>query len=70
MRSVLLGAYFADDPDKRHAFVRASARLTHVDPRAEIAALRKQMPSLFDLPRRPLQKPVPRLGVQRRRTKR
>lgn len=38
MRSAILGVYFADDPDKRRAFVRASTRLTHVDPRAEAAA--------------------------------
>jgi ADP-ribosyl-[dinitrogen reductase] hydrolase len=38
MRSAILGAYFADNPDKRRAFVRASTRLTHVDPRAETAA--------------------------------
>ncbi len=37
-RSVILGAYFADDPDQRRAFVRAATRLTHLDPRAEVAA--------------------------------
>lgn len=38
MRSAVLGAYFADDPEKRRKFVRASTRLTHLDPRAETAA--------------------------------
>lgn len=38
MRSAILGVYFADDPVKRRAFVRAATRLTHVDPRAEVAA--------------------------------
>ncbi len=38
MRSALLGVYFADAPDLRHRYVRASARLTHHDPRAAIAA--------------------------------
>jgi ADP-ribosyl-[dinitrogen reductase] hydrolase len=38
MRSAIIGAYFADDPDKRRAFVSAATRLTHTDPKAETAA--------------------------------
>jgi ADP-ribosyl-[dinitrogen reductase] hydrolase len=38
MRSALLGVYFAESPEQRREFVRASAHLTHRDPRAEIAA--------------------------------
>jgi len=39
MRSAVIGAFFADDPARRREFVSASTRLTHRDPRAEIAAL-------------------------------
>lgn len=39
MRSAIIGAYFADDPAKRRAFVSASTRLTHTDPKAVTAAL-------------------------------
>jgi ADP-ribosylglycohydrolase len=39
MRSAIIGAYFATDPGKRRAFVSASTRFTHTDPRAETAAL-------------------------------
>lgn len=39
MRSAILGAVFADQPEQRRAFVRASTRLTHLDPRAETASL-------------------------------
>jgi ADP-ribosylglycohydrolase len=39
MRSAIIGAYFADDLDKRRAFVSAATRLTHTDPKAETAAL-------------------------------
>ena len=38
MRSAVLGAYFADDEERRRRFVTASTRLTHIDPRAETAA--------------------------------
>jgi len=38
MRSAILGAVFAEDEVRRREFVRASTRLTHLDPRAEIAA--------------------------------
>jgi ADP-ribosylglycohydrolase len=38
MRSAVLGVFFADHPERRRAFVRASTELTHRDPRAEIAA--------------------------------
>jgi ADP-ribosyl-[dinitrogen reductase] hydrolase len=38
MRSPILGAYFADAPDSRRAYVGAATRLTHTDPRAAIAA--------------------------------
>lgn len=39
MRSAVIGAAFANDEPKRREFVAASTRLTHTDPRAEIAAL-------------------------------
>ena len=39
MRSALLGVFFADAPESRRQFVRASTELTHTDPRAETAAL-------------------------------
>ena len=39
MRSAVIGAYFAGDPAKRRAFVSASTRLTHTDPKAVTAAL-------------------------------
>jgi len=39
MRSAIIGAYFAGNPEKIAGFVRASTRLTHTDPKAEIAAL-------------------------------
>jgi ADP-ribosylglycohydrolase len=38
MRSALLGAYFARHPDLRTAYVAACTRVTHTDPRAEVAA--------------------------------
>ena len=38
MRTALLGVYLGDDPDRLRAFVRASTRLTHTDPRAEHGA--------------------------------
>ena len=38
MRSALLGVCFGDDPARLAALVRASARLTHTDPRAEVGA--------------------------------
>lgn len=38
MRSAIIGLYFADDVDRRREFVSASTRLTHTDPRAEVAA--------------------------------
>ena len=39
MRSAIIGSFFANDPDQRREFVRAATRITHTDPRAEIAAL-------------------------------
>jgi len=39
MRSALLGVYFAQDPNRRAEFVRAGTRITHSDPKAEVAAL-------------------------------
>jgi len=39
MRSAILGVYFADDSARLRRFVRAGTRLTHLDPRAETAAL-------------------------------
>lgn len=38
MRSAILGAYFFDDSAKRKEFVSAATRLTHTDPKAEVAA--------------------------------
>lgn len=38
MRSAIIGAYFYDEPELRRAFVSASTRLTHTDPKAETAA--------------------------------
>ena len=39
MRSAIIGAYFFDEPAKRKEFVSAATRLTHTDPKAEVAAL-------------------------------
>ncbi len=39
MRSAIVGAVFAGEPEKRRELVRASTRLTHLDPKAETAAL-------------------------------
>jgi len=39
MRSALLGVCHGDDPERLRPLVRASARLTHTDPRAEMGAL-------------------------------
>lgn len=39
MRSALLGVYFCDDERQLHSFVRASAEITHRDPRAATAAI-------------------------------
>jgi ADP-ribosylglycohydrolase len=39
MRSAILGAFFADNSEKRHKFVLASSRLTHRGWQAETAAL-------------------------------
>ncbi len=38
MRSAILGVYFASDENRRQSFVRVCTRITHTDPRAEIAA--------------------------------
>lgn len=39
MRSAIIGAFYATGTGHRHKFVRASTRLTHLDPRAETAAV-------------------------------
>lgn len=39
MRSAIIGAYFADDPERRRTFVSASPRLTHRGWQGETAAL-------------------------------
>lgn len=39
MRSAIIGAYFANDESRRRAYVSASTRITHIDPKAETAAL-------------------------------
>src|SRR5262245_5586296 len=36
MRAALIGACLANDPEKITNFIRASTRLTHTDPRAEV----------------------------------
>src|SRR5262249_11838055 len=38
MRAALLGVCLGDDPERLRAFVRASSRLTHTDPRAELGS--------------------------------
>jgi ADP-ribosylglycohydrolase len=38
MRSAIIGVYFNDSPSKRREFVRAATRITHTDPKAEVAA--------------------------------
>ncbi|MGC4015603.1 MAG: ADP-ribosylglycohydrolase family protein [Luteolibacter sp.] len=38
MRAPIIGAWFARDAEKRRDFIRRSTRITHTDPRAEIAA--------------------------------
>lgn len=39
MRSAIIGIFFAHDLEKIREYVKASTRLTHTDPKAEIAAL-------------------------------
>lgn len=39
MRSAIIGAFFADEPERRREFVNASSRLTHQSWQAETAAL-------------------------------
>lgn len=39
MRAPIIGAFFANDPKRMTDFVRASTRITHTDPRAEVGAL-------------------------------
>lgn len=39
MRSAIIGAFFYNEREHRRAFVSASTRLTHTDPKAETAAL-------------------------------
>ena len=39
MRSAIIGAYFADQPQQRREFVSGATKLTHTDPKAETAAL-------------------------------
>lgn len=39
MRSAIVGGYFHDDPASIESFVRASTRITHIDPKAMIGAL-------------------------------
>ena len=38
MRSAIIGVFYADDPVRRAAYVEASARVTHTDPRAIVGA--------------------------------
>lgn len=39
MRSAMLGAFFADEPERMEAYVRASTQLTHTDPKAFVGAM-------------------------------
>jgi ADP-ribosylglycohydrolase len=39
MRSAIIGAFFADDPARRHEFVAAATHITHTDPKAQTAAM-------------------------------
>lgn len=39
MRAAIIGAFFADDRDRRQGFVTASTQLTHTDPKANWASL-------------------------------
>jgi ADP-ribosylglycohydrolase len=39
MRSAIIGARFCEDPERLRAYVLASTRLTHTDPRAAVGAL-------------------------------
>ena len=39
MRSAIIGAYFAESPDQIDAYVRASTKITHTDPKALVGAL-------------------------------
>ena len=39
MRSAVIGVFFANDTGQRRKFVAAATRITHTDPKAEIAAL-------------------------------
>ena len=39
MRSAIIGAYYADDAERRAAFVEASTALTHTDPKALVGAM-------------------------------
>lgn len=39
MRSGIIGAYFADQPEQRRAYVKASTCITHTDPKANYTAL-------------------------------
>jgi ADP-ribosylglycohydrolase len=38
MRSAVIGVYFCEDEEKRREYVRVSTRVTHTDPKAEVAA--------------------------------
>jgi ADP-ribosylglycohydrolase len=39
MRSAIIGVFFAHEPQLRRDYVKAATRLTHTDPKAEVAAL-------------------------------
>lgn len=39
MRSAIIGAFFAEDPEKRKNFIQASSRLTHKSWQSDVAAL-------------------------------
>jgi ADP-ribosylglycohydrolase len=39
MRSAIIGAYFANEPEKMKEYAEASTRMTHTDPKALIGAL-------------------------------
>ena len=62
MRSGIIGAYFFDDPIRRKEFVSAATRLTHTDPKAEVAALAVAESAASVLGQEPLKELAPKLS--------